>query len=669
MESNKSYFAFISYKREDEKYAEELRKKLEHYRLPSKLRKTDSSLPKEIRPVFRDALELAGGVLSKEIESALQQSKYLIVICSPNSAKSPWVNKEVQTFIGYGREESIIPFIIDGIPFSEDEATECFPPALKSLKDDRELLGININEINRETASIKVIARMLGLKFDTLWQRYEREQRFKKWMWTVLSVLLALSGLGIGSYFMKQNQLIESQNNQLHNLVNNLREENNTISFLQSDQKQYYFMGQLRGSGCYDISLMEFDYHPYEPIVAFIDDSGIWLHYLNSDREVCLPTYYKGEQIFDLCELRFSNDGSLLKANGHTTSNWDYADFLWSVDDCKLIGPCSLDGFDERISENKHLLEIINYECRDGKLYLYNTVEHKSICSTDFDSDGKKPNSVYNPKYDEILFLSEKRAALYDNTQEGFVMFFKGYNDPDQFEFSESGEYLRIEKNIYGRTIKIDTIGNLKYTVFPIADYPHINETKRGACDTLNHATLDVNEEYIIYKSGNVTKRTKVISDYTSGNMQEHLVDAIFAGSNKVIAVVEQGRFRVYNSKTWNLIGTLPNYIWSTIDGSSVDGGGLGHEEEMGHASSFIAMTHYFKDKLFILSSGGVLRIYDVNKYRLEHVIVLPMEMNGEDFAGVPIDKASLIDNASFIIYSYEGQSFYYKCELPKIVY
>ncbi len=44
MESNKSYFAFISYKREDEKYAEELRKKLEHYRLPSKLRKTDSSL-------------------------------------------------------------------------------------------------------------------------------------------------------------------------------------------------------------------------------------------------------------------------------------------------------------------------------------------------------------------------------------------------------------------------------------------------------------------------------------------------------------------------------------------------------------------------------------------------------------------------------------------------
>lgn len=661
MESNKSYFAFISYKREDEKYAEELRRKLEHYRLPSKLRKADSSLPKEIRPVFRDALELAGGVLSKEIESALQQSKYLIVICSPNSAKSPWVNKEVQTFINYGREEQIIPFIIDGIPYSGEEASECFPPALRSLKEDRELLGININEINRDAASLKVIAYMLGLKFDTLWQRYEREQRLKRWIWTGLSVILAILGFGISSYFIKQNQLIESQNDQLQNLVNNLKEENNTISFLQSDQKQYNFMGQLRGSGCYDISLMEFNYHPYEPIVAFIDDSGIWLHYLNSDREVCLPTYYKGEQILDLCDLRFSNDGCLLKANGHTTSNWDYADFVWSVEDCKLIGPCSLDIFDEIISENKHLLETMNYECRDGKLYLYNTVEHKTICSTDFDSDDKKPNSVYNPKYEEILFLSEKRAALYDNAKGEFVMFFKGYNDPDQFEFSESGEYMRIGKNIYGRTIKIDTIGNLKYSICPIADYPYIKEN--SAYDTISHASLDVNEESIVYKSGNVIKRKKVVSDYTSGNMQEHLVDALFAGSNKVIAIVEQGRFRIYNSKTWSLIGTLPNYIWAGIDGS------MGHEEELGHASSFIAMAKYFNNKLYVLSSGGVLRIYDVNKYRLEHVIELPMEKRGEDFSGVPIDKASLINNASLIIYSYEGQPFYYKCELPKIVY
>lgn len=248
----KEYFAFISYQRNDEEWADRLRKKLEHYRLPSSVRKQDASLPKEIRPIFRDSLELAGGVLAKEIEKALHQSKYLIVICSPNSAKSPWVNKEIQTFFDLGREDCIIPFIIDGIPFSDNEVTECFPPALRSLKGEKELLGINIKEINRDAACIKVVARMFDLKFDSLWQRYDREQRLKKWLWIGASLFLAIIGFCIGGYFIKQNRYIEKQNIQLHNFVTSLEEENNTISQLQSDHKQYSFIGQLRGNGCDD---------------------------------------------------------------------------------------------------------------------------------------------------------------------------------------------------------------------------------------------------------------------------------------------------------------------------------------------------------------------------------------------------------------------------------
>ena len=78
---DKKYFAFISYQRRDEKWADWLRKKLEHYRLPSSLRKRDGSLPREIRPVFRDVLELSGGLLAEEIYQALIQSRFLIVIC------------------------------------------------------------------------------------------------------------------------------------------------------------------------------------------------------------------------------------------------------------------------------------------------------------------------------------------------------------------------------------------------------------------------------------------------------------------------------------------------------------------------------------------------------------------------------------------------------------
>ena len=172
----KDYFAFISYQRKDEQWAEWLLHQLEHYHLPSNVITKHPELPKELRPLFLDKNELAGGILPKEIRAALESSRFLIVICSPNSANSEWVNKEVMTFIELGRTEKIIPFIIDGTPY--DKKNECFTPALQMLKKNKqqELLGINIAEMGREVASIKVVARMLGLKFDTLWQRYEREK-------------------------------------------------------------------------------------------------------------------------------------------------------------------------------------------------------------------------------------------------------------------------------------------------------------------------------------------------------------------------------------------------------------------------------------------------------------------------------------------------------------
>ena len=63
MAQEKEYFAFISYQRKDEEWADRLRSKLERYRLLSNVSKQDSSLPKEIHPIFCDALERSGGLL------------------------------------------------------------------------------------------------------------------------------------------------------------------------------------------------------------------------------------------------------------------------------------------------------------------------------------------------------------------------------------------------------------------------------------------------------------------------------------------------------------------------------------------------------------------------------------------------------------------------------
>ena len=207
MAENKEYYAFISYKREDEKWAKWLQDKLEHYRFPTNLNgRTD--LPKNIRPTFRDVTDLKPGLLAEEISNALHNSQWLIVVCSPRSAKSPWVCKEAQTFIDLGREDHIIPFVIEGNPFSNDTATECYPDSLRNLTGGKELLAANINEMGRDAAVIKVVARMFGLRFDTLWQRHERDKRRRRnWIITTITFFL-LAVLSITLYISHQNNLL-----------------------------------------------------------------------------------------------------------------------------------------------------------------------------------------------------------------------------------------------------------------------------------------------------------------------------------------------------------------------------------------------------------------------------------------------------------------------------
>ena len=212
MNNEYKYIAFVSYKREDEKWAKWLQHKLEHYKLPTSIRKTNPSLPERVRPVFKDTTDLAGGVLEKAIKEALQSSKYLIVICCPRAAQSPWVCKEVQEFIDSGREEFIIPFIVDGEPNSKDLNKECFPESLRALIGEKELLGININENGRDAASIKVVARMFNIQFDTLWQRYQREYKKRRRLAFSVLIFVLLIVTVVALWILKQNHTIQKQN-------------------------------------------------------------------------------------------------------------------------------------------------------------------------------------------------------------------------------------------------------------------------------------------------------------------------------------------------------------------------------------------------------------------------------------------------------------------------
>ena len=201
------YFAFISYNSHDTSWGKRLQRKLEGYRMPATLCSEHGWERKPIKPVFFAPTDIQPGDLTAELQERLKASRNLIVICSPHSAKSEWVGKEIAFFHSLGRTENIHFFIVDGVPHSGNPDTECFNPVVDTLGLP-EILGANIHEkiyrspwLNRERAYVQLITKLLGVEFDSIWQRHKRLLRQKIAAWTVgiIVVLAALVGVWLSN--------------------------------------------------------------------------------------------------------------------------------------------------------------------------------------------------------------------------------------------------------------------------------------------------------------------------------------------------------------------------------------------------------------------------------------------------------------------------------------
>ena len=199
------YYAFISYNSKDTEWGKRVQHKLEHYRMPATLCSERGWKRKPINPVFFAPTDIQPGGLNEEIKERLKASRNLIVIYSPNSAKSEWVGKEIEYFHSLNRTEFIHFFIVDGVPHSGAPDTECFNPIVDQLGLP-EILGANIHEknnrwpwLNKERAYVQLISKLLGVEFDSIWQRHKRQLIRKGILWTlgVIAVIAALVGVWI----------------------------------------------------------------------------------------------------------------------------------------------------------------------------------------------------------------------------------------------------------------------------------------------------------------------------------------------------------------------------------------------------------------------------------------------------------------------------------------
>ena len=225
------YWAFLSYSHHDKAVAKRLQKQLETYRVPRRLVGRDTShgpVPARVSPVFRDRDELhAGADLKASVQDALSKSRWLIVVCTPDAARSPWVNREIIEFKKLHGERRVLALIARGEPFASDmpgrEAEECFPPALRRALNEQgvpegeplEPIAADMRKHGDgpQRAVLKLLAGMLGVSFDDLARR-DMQRRVR-----LLSAVAGASVLGLVAFAFLAVMAVQARNEAQHQRV------------------------------------------------------------------------------------------------------------------------------------------------------------------------------------------------------------------------------------------------------------------------------------------------------------------------------------------------------------------------------------------------------------------------------------------------------------------
>lgn len=206
------YAAFISYSHTDEAAAKALHKRLETYRLPSRVR--DAPDATRIGTIFRDRADLAAASdLTDSIKAALADSAALIVLCSPEARASLWVDAEIRLFRELHPAAPILAVILRGEP------AEGMPPSL--VEGGREPLAADFRKEGDGTklGFLKVVAALKGLPLDSLIQRDAQRRLRRVIAVTVIAVTLMLAMLGMTAYAISARNEAQHQRAEAEGLI------------------------------------------------------------------------------------------------------------------------------------------------------------------------------------------------------------------------------------------------------------------------------------------------------------------------------------------------------------------------------------------------------------------------------------------------------------------
>lgn len=224
------YAAFISYNSADREIARKLQRALESYSIPKAVRGRTTRfglIGERIGKVCRDRTDFkTGESLNAALVEALDRSGALVVLCSPDSARSKWVNAEVEHFQKSGRAGRIFPLIV-----RTDETRlvpNSFPPALTRADGD-EAIAADLQDSGDgwHDGVLKILASILDVDFDALRQRaLEAARRRARAAYGVAGGMTLLAFVAVASSVLA----IQQRNRSLENFEDAIEIARNAAS-------------------------------------------------------------------------------------------------------------------------------------------------------------------------------------------------------------------------------------------------------------------------------------------------------------------------------------------------------------------------------------------------------------------------------------------------------
>lgn len=436
------YDAFISYRHiePDAFVAGTIHKLLESYNPPKSIFKgkaSDEIKRTKIKKVFRDQEELPlTSNLSDTISMALENSEYLIVICSPKFGESLWCKKEVDTFISLHGKEKVLTVLVDGEP------GESFPEALlyreveitkedgttEVVREPIEPLAANARGNSSKerykllkTEVLRLMAPMFGVNFDDLKQRH-KEQRLKR----IVSLVAVIAGVcflfGLVSTSMalrisRQNQQITQQNEQI-------MQQNDQIS-AQADQIKAQYEEALVSNGKATTQLAWSLYNDGDRVEAIKTAYSVFpsennnVPFIQSTQNVltdALALYDSGDAYLPDRILRAGSviNECTVSPNGKAVAAIDEAlgIYVWSVVNGKLLAQKSVgesmftDSFNVSFRNDTQV-----YTTIDNVFVLYDFENSEVVF--EFENQGNF-KSVYNADTDRVVVYDYDDIYLLD---------------------------------------------------------------------------------------------------------------------------------------------------------------------------------------------------------------------------------------------------------------